>query len=152
MQLATLIKASLCSILALGFVSSLQAADATGTWTWTRAARGGGADTKITLKLKVEGDKLTGKISQPGPGGAAATDIDIKDGTVKGADIAFSVATPGRNGGPDMVTKYAGKLATDTITGTMERPGRGGGAPTPTPWEAKREAAAAAVPAAPGKK
>jgi hypothetical protein len=146
MQLTTLIKVSLCSILALGFVSSLQAADATGTWSWTQAARGGGADTKITLKLKVEGEKLTGTITQPGRGGAAATDIAITDGKVKGDDISFSVTRD--MGGNTMTTKYNGKVTADAIKGKVERPGRGGGDPTTTDWEAKREAAAAAAPAA----
>ncbi len=147
MQLATLIKVSLCSVLALGFISSLQAADATGTWSWTQAARGGGADTKITLKLKVDGEKLTGTITQPGRGGGAATDIAISDGKVKADAISFSVVRD--MGGNSMTNKYSGKLAGDTINGTMERPGRGGGAPTSSDWEAKREAAApAAAPAA----
>jgi hypothetical protein len=148
MQLTTLIKVSLCSILALGFVSSLQAADATGTWFWTQAARGGGADTKITIKLKVDGEKLTGTITQPGRGGAAATDTAITDGKVKGDEISFSVVRD--FGGNTMTTKYNGKVTADAIKGKVERPGRGGGDPTTTDWEAKREAAAtpAAAPAA----
>jgi hypothetical protein len=153
MQLATLIKVSLCSILALGFVSSLQAADATGTWSWTQAARGGGADTKITLKLKAEGEKLTGTITQPGRGGGAATDTAITDGKVKGDDISFSVVRD--MGGNPMTTKYTGKVSADAIKGKVERPGRGGGEPTTTDWEAKKDAAAvpaAAPAAAPAKK
>jgi hypothetical protein len=151
MQLSTLIKASLCSILALGFVSSLQAADATGTWTWMQQGRGGGGtETKITLKLKVDGEKLTGTITQPGRGGAAATDIAITEGKVKADDLSFSVVRD--VGGNTMTTKYTGKLDKDTIKGKVERPGRGGGAPTSTDWEAKREAAAPAAATAPAKK
>ena len=141
MQLTTLIKASLGSILALGFASSLQAADATGTWSWTQAARGGGADTKITIKLKAEGEKLTGTITQPGRGGGAATDTAITDGKVKGDDISFSVVR--EFNGNSMTTKYNGKVTADSIKGKVERPGRGGGDPTTSDWEAKREAAPA---------
>jgi hypothetical protein len=146
-NLGTLIKVSLCSVLALGFVSSLGAADATGSWTWMQAGRGGGAETKITLKLKVEGEKLTGTVTQPGRGGGAATDVAISEGKVKGEELSFSVVRD--MGGTPMTTKYSGKLAGDTIKGKIEREGRGGGAPTTTDWEAKREAAAAPAPAAP---
>jgi hypothetical protein len=56
-----------------------------------QAGRGGGTETKITLKLKVEGEKLTGTVTQPGRGGGAATDIAISEGKVKGEEISFSV-------------------------------------------------------------
>ncbi len=142
MQLTTLIRVSFCSILALSFVSSLQAADATGTWSWS------GIDTKVTLKLKAEGEKLTGTISQPYRFDAAATYTAITDGKVKGDEISFSVVR--EFNGNSMTTKYNGKVTADSIKGKVERPGRGGGEPTATDWEAKREAAAApAAPAAP---
>jgi hypothetical protein len=64
------------TVMALG-TSAVQAADkkadATGTWTWsmTGGGRGGNANAnatprKSTLKLKAEGEKLTGTLSQPG--------------------------------------------------------------------------------------
>ena len=34
--------------------------DPTGTYVWTQAGRNGGPDRTNTLKLKLEGDKLTG--------------------------------------------------------------------------------------------
>ena len=101
------------AVLALGAVTT-QAADskANGTWSWAQPARGGRAGgaggaapatpAKIILKLKADGDKLTGSITMPAGGGrrgggggatpaAAPTPTDISDGTVKGDDIAFSV-------------------------------------------------------------
>ncbi len=126
-------------MLALSFVSSLQAADATGTWSWS------GIDTKVTLKLKAEGEKLTGTISQPYRFDAAATYTAITDGKVKGDEISFTVVSESR--GTSMTMKYNGKVTADSIKGKIEYLGRGGGVATTANWGAKREAAAA--PAAP---
>ena len=64
-SIRSLTKLALCAVFALGFLCIAQAeekkADATGTWAWTSPARNGGAEVKMTLKLKVEGDKVTGK-------------------------------------------------------------------------------------------
>src|SRR5438034_11281043 len=80
------------AILFLAFTSGISAiaADASGTWTWSRPGRNGGDPQKSTLKLKVDGDKVTGTLSAPGRGGAA-TDTSISDGKVKGDEISFSV-------------------------------------------------------------
>ena len=59
-SIRSLTKLALCAVFALGFLCTAQAeekkSDATGTWTWTRPGRNGGAEVKMTLKLKVEGD------------------------------------------------------------------------------------------------
>src|ERR1051325_3143621 len=75
------------AIVALGTAVSLSAADKkadpNGTWTWTMQGRGGqggnanATPRKSTLKLKADGDKLTGTLTQPafgrgGQGGGAA--------------------------------------------------------------------------------
>src|SRR5271165_771599 len=68
-SIQSLTKLALCAVFAVGFLSAAQAQDKkpdskpdpAGTWTWTRPGRNGGADQKTTLKLKVEGDKVTGK-------------------------------------------------------------------------------------------
>lgn len=146
--------------LVLGAVSS-QAADskAAGTWTWTMQGRGGGQGgggqggnapaRKFTLKLKADGEKLTGTLTQPafgrggqgggGQGGGQPTDVEISDGKVKGDEISFSVKR--EFNGNAFVTKYSGKVDGDKITGKVERPGRGGGDPVTTDWSATREAA-----------
>ena len=147
------------AVLALGTLAQVHAADdkkadATGTWTWTwtQALRADAPATttprKSTLKLKADGEKLTGTLSQPARGGrgAAAADpataapapveTEITDGKVKGADISFSVKrTFGAN---EMVIKYSGKVDGDTIKGKTEFPGRNGAEPTSRDWEAKR--------------
>jgi hypothetical protein len=138
----SLTKLVACAILALGAAAQVQAADKkadpSGTWTWTTPGRNGGADRKNTLTLKVDGDKLTGKVSSPGRQGAA-TDTDISDGKLKGDEVSFTVTREGQNGNK-FTTKYNGKISGDSIKGKVELPARGGGEATTRDWEAKREA------------
>jgi hypothetical protein len=150
-----------CAAIALAITTPAQAADAkkadaTGTWTWTQqGGRGGNANAnatprKSTLKLKAEGEKLTGTLSQPafgrrGQGGdAAATppapvETAISNGKIKGDDVSFEVTR--ERGGNSFTTKYSGKVAGDTLKGKIEMPGRDGGDPISRDWEAKREGA-----------
>ena len=132
-----LIKLGLCAILALGFASQTQAqdkkADPTGTYTWTMPGRNGGPDRKITLKLKLEGDKLTGKIATPARGGEVR-EIDIKDAQVKGDEVSFKVVR--EVNGNEIVTKYNGKLSGDSIKGKIES--ERDGQTQSRDWEAKK--------------
>ena len=142
------------AVLALGAATELRAADkasVTGTWSWTQQGRGGAnapanaTPRKTTLKLKADGEKLTGTLSAPGrrgQDGAAGTPVEteISDGKIKGDEISFSVKR--EFNGNAMVTKYNGKVEGDAIKGKVEAPGRQGGEPTSRDWEAKREAAA----------
>ncbi|MCA9172586.1 MAG: hypothetical protein KDB23_33205, partial [Planctomycetales bacterium] len=59
--------------------------DPTGTWTWEFAGRNGNTWTS-TLKLKLEGDKLTGVVL-----GREDREFPIKDASFKGNEIAFQV-------------------------------------------------------------
>ena len=133
----SLILTSLCAVFALGFLSQTQAqdkkADPNGTWTWTMPGRNGGPDRKMTLKLKAEGDKLTGKLSAPGRGGEMR-DTDIKDGQVKGDEVSFNVER--EINGNTVTTKYNGKLSGDTIKGKVEF--ERNGEKQSRDWEAKR--------------
>ncbi len=126
------------AIVCLAFTSGISAIaadkDASGTWTWSRPGRDGGDPIKTTLKLKVDGDKVTGSLSAPG-GQGAAKDTDIEDGKVKGDEISFTV-TRERNGNK-FVTKYNGKLSGDSIKGKIEMDRNG--TPQSRDWEAKRE-------------
>ncbi len=103
------------------------AADATGTWTWTQPARngggggGGGAERKTTLKLKAEGEKLTGKMITPGRQGAEPRETEISNGKVSGDDISFEVTR--EFNGNKFTTKYSGKVTADSIKGKIETPG-----------------------------
>jgi hypothetical protein len=141
-KLRTLIKMAACAALALGSATLApaedKAASATGTWTWTTAGRGGGgAERKFSLALKQDGEKLTGKLSSPGRDGAA-TETEIADGSVKGAEISFTVSRERQ--GTKITTKYTGKIAGDEITGKIESKDRQGNDQS-RDWKAKREPA-----------
>ena len=133
--LTSLIKAAACAILALGAVAQAQdkKADPTGTWTWSQPGRSGAPDRKYTLKLKLEGDKVTGTLSAPGRGGQSS-DVAISEGKLKGDEISFEVTREVQ--GNKITAKYNGKISGDSIKGKMET-GRNG--QTPRDWEAKRE-------------
>jgi hypothetical protein len=130
-----------CAVLALGGTSTATAEDkapsATGTWGWTIPGRDGGADRKMTLTLTQDGEKLTGKVSSPGRDGAAPRDAEIADGSVKGADVTFSVTR--EFNGTKRTSKYVGKLSGDTITGKIEWKDRDGNDQS-RDWTAKKEA------------
>ena len=135
--LASLASLVIGTVLTFGFVSQVKAedskADAAGTWTWTMAGRQGGPDRKFTAKLKVEGDKLTGKVSAPTRGGETR-DTEIQDGKIKGDEISFT--TSREMNGNTITTKYSGKITGDTIKGKMEF--ERNGEPVKRDWEAKR--------------
>jgi len=109
-------------------------ADPTGTYVWTVPARNGGPDRTNTLTLKLEGDKLTGKLTSPGRDGQA-TATDIRDGKITGADVSFSVVRTFNEN--TFTNKYSGKLADGAIKGKMEFI-RNGDAQS-RDWEAKLE-------------
>jgi hypothetical protein len=137
----SIVTSSLCVIFALGFVSTLQAqdkkADPTGTWTWMRQGRGGGGEVKMTLKLKTEGDKLTGKLTSPGRQGGDPVEVEIKDGKIKGDEVSFSVTR--EVNGNTFTSKYNGKVTGDTIKGKTEF--ERNGETQSRDWEAKRDTA-----------
>jgi hypothetical protein len=82
------------------------------------------------LKLKLEGDKLTG--SMPGRDGQESP---IADGSFKDGKVSFSVTR--EFGGQRRTTKYSGTLSGDTITGKSER--ERDGQVQSTDWVAKRQ-------------
>ena len=91
--LTSLLKVAACAILALGSVAQAQdkKADPTGTWTWSQPGRNGGPERKSTLKLKLEGDKVTGTLTAPGSGGQMS-DLAISEGRLKDGEISFAVS------------------------------------------------------------
>jgi len=105
--------------------------DINGTWKWTNPGRGGGQGREVSLKLKQDGDKLTGTIT-----GLGSESIDIKDGKFKDNEVSFSVIRKGRNG-QERTSKYHGKLDGDTIKGKVENEGRNG-ITQERDWQAKR--------------
>jgi len=118
----------LCSFLALAAAVSALAADPTGTWKWTTRSPNGEIET--TLKLETKDGKLVGAYSNQF-GDTTIDDISFQDEV-----IAFDVVR--EFGGGRFVVKYRGKLAGDTIKGTLEAPGPDGGEPMKLDWAAKR--------------
>lgn len=119
-----------CLALLTALNITVQAADATGTWTWTTPAQGNRPERKSVLKLKTEGDKLTGTIN------GRQEDIKITDAKVTGDEVSFKVSRAAQNGNT-FTQKYTGKVSGDTIKGkvTFERNGE----EQTRDWEAKRE-------------
>jgi len=102
-------------------------ADPTGTWKWT--VEFGGQQREQTLKLKLEGDKLTGTMV------GRNQETPIEDAKYKDGEVSFKV-TRERNG-QKMTTKYTAKAAGDTLKGKAESEREG---QTQTrEFEAKRE-------------
>jgi hypothetical protein len=81
------------------------AADPTGVWKADYTTPNG-TQRSSTFHLKADGEKLTGEVvSQMG-------ESEIKDGSVKGDDVSFSVV---RSFNGNVTMKYSGKVSADSI-------------------------------------
>src|SRR5438874_10005757 len=108
-----LLPTTLVVILA-GSVGALRAddkANPTGTWKWT--VNFGGQEREMTLKLKLDGDKLTGSMV-----GRNGQDTPIEDGKYKDGEISFKVTRERQ--GNKFTVKYEGKVSGDTLKGKTE--------------------------------
>jgi hypothetical protein len=128
----SLIQTAVCLVLVLGLPAMAQdkKVDPNGTWKWSFTGQNG-QSRETTLTLKLDGDKLTGKIS--GRGG----ETDIEEAKLKGEDISFQVTREFNDN--KFTTKYVGKISGDTIKGKTET--ERDGQTRSRDWEAKREAA-----------
>lgn len=115
----------------VGLFGIAYAADPTGTWTWKTKFGKDGKEIEQTLKLKLDGDKVTGSLSG-GRGGKG--DTKIEDGTFKNDEVSFTITREFKD--MKFVTKYSGKVTDDTIKGetVSERDGK----EFKREWEAKR--------------
>jgi hypothetical protein len=96
----------------VGMANTVRAAeDPTGTWKWSTTF--GDKSIEATLKLKLEGDKLTGAYV-----GRNNTETPIEEGTFKDNKVSFKVTREFNNN--KFTIKYSGTLAGDTITGKTE--------------------------------
>jgi hypothetical protein len=92
--------------------------DPSGTYQWVMPGRNGGPDRTNSLALKLDGDKLTGKLTSPGRGGAQAVETAINDAKLTGADVSFTVV---RTFNDNTVTNtYTGTVTNGTIKGKIE--------------------------------
>ena len=101
----------------------------TGTWKWSVTINDQARET--TLKLKLDGDKLTGTVV-----GRNNQDTPIEDAKFKDGEVSFKIVRE-RNGQKTTST-YKGKLSGDSIKGTSTSD-RGGESKS-RDWEAKRAA------------
>jgi hypothetical protein len=113
-----------------GLVGMAQADDKlnpTGTWKWT--VNRNGQDREMTLKLKLDGDKLTGAMVGQNNQETAIEDAQFKDG-----EVSFKVTR--ERDGNKFTVKYTGKVSEDSLKGKTEFE-RDGQAQS-REWEAKR--------------
>lgn len=118
-------------VLAIVGVATLASADdkanPTGTWKWT--AKFGNQTREMTLKLKLEGDKLSGATV-----GRDGKENPVTDATYKDGEVSFK--TVRERNGTKMTSAYTGKVSGDTITGKIQT--ERGGKTQSRDWEAKR--------------
>ena len=128
--LVSFLQLSVCLLLTLAATANAEdkKADPTGTWKWSFTGQNG-QTRETTLKLKLEGDKLTGTVS--GRNG----DTAIENAKIKGEEISFSVTR--EFNGNKMTSKYNGKLSGDSIKGKAETDRNG--ETQSRDWEAKRD-------------
>jgi hypothetical protein len=114
---------SVCAVVLLA-VTSAWAQSAAGRWTAKVPGGQGGAESDVTLVLKVDGSTVTGTLNNSQVPG----DVEIKDGKVTGDEITFSLMRT--IGQQEMKVLWKGKLAGDEIKFTRSTEGAAGGAPT----------------------
>ena len=128
-----IIQLTACLALMLGLTANAQdkKVDLNGTWK-SSSTNQNGEVRETVIKLKVEGEKVTGTIS------GRNADTAIEEGTIKGEEVSFKVTREIQ--GNKVVTKYTGKVSADTITGKSES--ERDGQTRSRDWVAKKEAAA----------
>ncbi len=135
-RLATIVQITACLLffVAVNARAEDKKSDPTGTWTWTMPGRNGNPGREQTLKLKADGDMVTGTLSAPGRNGEVR-DTKIEHGKVTGNEVSFDVTR--EFNGNSMTSKYKGKVGADSITGkiSFERNGEA----QDRDWTAKRK-------------
>lgn len=113
----------------VGLVSPLRAADdPTGTWKWE--TNFGGKARENTLKLKLDGDKLTGSML-----GRDNQEIAIENASYKDGKVSFTITREFNNN--KITSKYNGTLSGDSIKGKTET--RFNDQDRTADWDAKRQ-------------
>ena len=110
-----------------GMARAQDKANPNGTWKWT--VNFGGQERELAVKLKADGEKLTGHFVSAG-----GRETPIEDGKYKDGEVSFKV-TRGSDGNK-LIIKFKGKVSGDTIKGTSEVDHDG--ETRSHDWEAKR--------------
>src|SRR4051794_16723263 len=95
-----------------GLARAEDKANPNGTWKWT--VNFGGQERDLAVKLKAEGEKLTGQFVAPD-----GTETAIEEGKYKDGEVSFTVTR--ERDGNKFVPKYKGKVSGDTLKGKTER-------------------------------
>lgn len=111
----------------VGFAKAEEKANPTGTWKWT--VQMGEQKREQTLKLKLEGDKLTGAML-----GRENQETPIQEAKYKDGELSFKITRERQE--RKFTVKYVGKVSGDTIKGKMEFEREG--ETQSREWEAKR--------------
>lgn len=129
-NLTSIIQLAACLVFALAFqaVAADKKNDPTGTWKWSFTGQNG-QTRETTLKLKLDGDKLTGTVS--GRNGETA----IEEAKIKDDVISFQVTR--EFNGNKFTQKFNGKISGDSIKGKIES--ERDGQPQSRDWDAKRD-------------
>jgi hypothetical protein len=112
--------------------------DPTGTWTWSVTTQNG-QTIESTLKLKMEGEKLTGVYI-----GRGNQETPIENAQYKNGELSFQVTR--ERDGNKFAMKFTGKISGDTLKGSTETDF--GGQNRTREFEAKRAASSNPAPAA----
>ena len=115
----------LCSLFT---ATAAAAADPAGTWEWSTQSPNGEIPT--SLKLEWKDGKIVGAYSNQ-YGDTAISNASLQDDVIR-----FEVVRD--LGGKKYGVKYQGKIAGDTLQGTIEAPSHDGGAGVTLDWMAKR--------------
>jgi hypothetical protein len=111
-RIATMI----CVLAVVGIAWAEDKPNPTGTWKYT--AEVGGQSIDVTIKLKLEGDKLTGTVS------VMDTETKIEDAKYKDGKVSFKINR--EFNGNKLTIKYKGTIKGDTFKGKrdLERDGQ----------------------------
>jgi hypothetical protein len=100
----------ICVLAVAGMVRADDKPNPTGTWKYTADVNG--QTIEVTIKLKLEGDKLTGTVT------AFDQESKIEDSKYKDGEVSFNVNR--EVNGNKFTIKYKGKIQGDTFKGTRE--------------------------------
>jgi serine/threonine protein kinase len=103
--------------------------DPTGTWRWAFGGFGGGKNRDVTIRLKLEGDRLTGTMPM-----GEGRDAPLDDARYRDGEVSFKVSR--ERDGVKFVVRYEGKVQGDHIRGKTEFDF--GGQSRSRDWEAHR--------------
>ena len=100
----------ICVLAIAGMARAEDKPNPTGTWKYTADVNGQSID--VTIKLKLEGDKLTGTVS------VLDMETKIEDSKYKDGEVSFTVNREAN--GNKFTIKYKGTIKGDTFKGKRE--------------------------------